>query len=225
VRQGGAKNPTAAVQISLREISAGCIVRCVRNDAEVTPAGFHNFFEATASVAGALIGLLFVAISVAHERLTAQDAAQAHRVRASAALTAFVNALTVSLFALIPGKKIGPAALSVALVGLVFIVASLMSLVRVRRAQPGELRDALFLVGLVVTFALQLLFAIGVVRHPLREGGVEGISVLVIVCFLIGIARSWELIGGPSIHLSSELTAIVRGHDQATDDEPTDAPA
>ena len=188
----------------------------------MTPAGYHTFFEATASVAGALIGLLFVAISVAHERLTAPGAAQAHRVRASAALTAFLNALTVSLFALVPGKEIGPTALSVALIGLVFIVASLMSLLRVRRSQPGELRDALFLVGLVITFGLELLFAIRVVRHPLKAGGVQGIAILVIVCFLLGIARSWELIGGPSIGLRSEVTAIIRRHGEEANEEPTD---
>jgi hypothetical protein len=192
----------------------------------VTPAGFHEFFAASASVAGALIGLLFVAISVAHERLTAPGAAQAHRVRAAAALTAFVNALAVSLFALVPGTLIGGTALSVALVGLIFVLASLVSLLRVRKSQPGELRDALFLVGLVVTFALELLFALQTIRHPHSAGGsVRGIAVLLIVCFLIGISRSWELIGGPSIGLRRELTAIFRERGEEGSEEPTDAPA
>jgi hypothetical protein len=116
------------------------------------PDRFHEFFLASAGVAGALVGLLFVAISVAPERPLAEDAAQSHRVRASAALTAFSNALTVSLFALVPGVNLGCPALVVAIVGLAFTAASLVSLLRLRRSPPGELRDSGFLIGLVVVF-------------------------------------------------------------------------
>jgi uncharacterized membrane protein YecN with MAPEG domain len=178
----------------------------------VTPPGLHSFFATSAGVAGALIGLLFVAISVAHDRLSAEDAAQTHRVRASAALTAFMNALTVSLFALLSGEEIGGATFVVAILGLIFVLASLLSLRRVRRTQPGELRDALFLVGLVVIFALQLIWGLLVLEHPHHAGNVRAIAILVIVCFLVGIARSWELIGGPSIALHKEVAAIVKAH-------------
>jgi hypothetical protein len=174
-----------------------------------TPERFDDFFAASAGVAGALIGLLFVAISVASNRLTGPDGAQAHRVRASSALTAFTNALTVSLFALIPGIRLGRPVVAVAIVGLLFVAGSLASLLRVRATQPEALRDATFLVGLVVVFVLQLDLGIRAGDHPER-GPVSSIAVLVIVCFLIGISRSWELIGGPSISLRRELTEKLK---------------
>jgi hypothetical protein len=57
---------------------------------------------AGASVAGALIGLLFVAVSVSQERLSGPDASPEHQVRAAAAFSALVNALVTAL--------VGPAA-------------------------------------------------------------------------------------------------------------------
>ena len=173
------------------------------------PPGFHDLFLASAGVAGSLIGLLFVAVSIAHDRLTAEKEAQVSRVRASAALTAFLNAFSVSLFVLVPGVGAGWPAFIVALTGLLFIAGALLSLVRVRRTEPGGIRDAVFLLGLVVTFAIQLVSGLRAIEHPHATGPVQAIAILVIVCFLIGIARSWELIGGPDIGLISELRAIA----------------
>jgi hypothetical protein len=194
-------------------------------DHRVVPENLHEFFLGSSGVAGALIGLLFVAISVASDRLAREEAAaQSYRVRASAALSAFTNALAISLFALIPGHKIGPTALVVGLGGLVFVAAALLSLIRRQQRGRPMLRDAVFLLSLVVTFAVQVVQGIVVIAAPGNASAVNTIAVLVVVCFLIGIARAWELIGGPSFSFTHELSAMVRNHQNGpggpADEEP-----
>ena len=174
--------------------------------------GIRDFFLGSAGVAGALIGLLFVAMSITAGQIAGETVrAQVHRIRAVAALTAFTNALVVSLFALVPGHKIGPAALSVAAGGILFVAASFLSLYRLRLMRSA-LRDAVFLLSLFITFVIQLVQAAEIVAEPANPGSVSAIAILVIVCFLIGIARAWELIGGPSVGIGHEVTALARHH-------------
>lgn len=185
----------------------------------MVPESIHDFFVACASVAGALIGLLFVAISVAADRLAREEAqSQVHRIRAAAALTAFINALAVSLFSLIPGQKIGPTAVAAASSGIVFVAAALLSLIRRHQPRGRVLLDIVFLFGLLITFVVQLINGADVLVQPGNSGAVYTIASMVVICFLIGIARAWELIGGPSIGITHEVTALVRSHHRGTHD-------
>ncbi len=184
----------------------------------MVPENIHDFFVASGSAAGALIGLLFVVISVTSERLARAKAGAHYRIRAAAAITAFTNALAVSLFALIPVHKIGPTATAVAVGGLTFVAAALLSMIRLRQVWRDTLRDALFLIGLAVTFVIQLIEGVAVITQPTNSGAVDTIAILVVVCFLIGIGSAWELIGGPSIGITQEVTELVRSHQRSAGD-------
>jgi hypothetical protein len=179
---------------------------------------FHDFFTAASAVVGALIGLLFVAISVSQERLSESGGAQSHRIRASAALTVFTNALTVSLFALIPGIHLGWPALIAAALGEIFVAASLVSLYRLRREQPRAFRESFFLLGFAVIFGVQLVTGIQLTGDDENVGYVRTLAILVVVSALGGIARSWELIGGPEIGLRREVVSTVRGRSHEGED-------
>jgi hypothetical protein len=60
------------------------------------------------------------------------------------------------------------------------------------------------------------------VEDTLALGRRVGLRLLLIVrgaVRLIGIARSWELIGAPSFGIMHEVTALVRGHNSEPADE------
>jgi len=103
------------------------------------------------------------------------------------------------------------------------VLVSLVRLGLLRRGQVrwSTVRDALFLLGLAVIFVIQLAEGVVIIASPGNTGAVDTISILVIACFLVGIARSWELVGGPSFGIAHEVTALVRGHGTEPPDEET----
>jgi hypothetical protein len=171
----------------------------------------QGFFQAAAGVAGTLIGLVFVALSVSRERLAADEETQVHRVRGAAAFIAFLNALIVSLTALVSGDEEGWWSLSVAAVGLVFVLASGLALVLDRGVLWRDLPHLLFLLLLAAVFVVQ--FVAGL---RLATGGGSGDAVqttfamLVMVSFIVGTSRAWELVGGPSISPSRHVVEMLR---------------
>lgn len=179
-------------------------------------ASAHGFFQATASVAGALIGLLFVAVSVAPERILGPDASESHAVRAASTLTSFTNALAVSLFGLIPGFDAGGAAIVVAGVGMLFILGAVLRLAPAWREGTVKTLDVSYLIGLLVIFAVQLYAGIALLSSPRDHGALETICILIVVCFLFGIARSWDLVGGTRINL---LRVMLTRRDQQAPSE------
>ncbi len=84
----------------------------------VVPASYHDFFSACATVAGALIGLLFVAISISPAKLSGPRAENDQQLKAAMAFSALVNTLVIALVTLLPRANLSLTVIIVAAAGL-----------------------------------------------------------------------------------------------------------
>ena len=84
----------------------------------MVPEAFHDYFVASTGAGAALVGLLFVAVSIAPERTVMSGAPVERQAVATSAYTALLNAFFLSLVALLPQTNLGWAALVLSLIGL-----------------------------------------------------------------------------------------------------------
>jgi multidrug transporter EmrE-like cation transporter len=191
-------------------------------------ATFHDFFTACATVAGALIGLLFVAISVSPGKTTGPRASVEHQATAGAAFTALVNTLVFSLVALLPGGDLGLAVAILAGSGLASTVSLGVLLYRHgHRAAVRRFSQVILLLAPLALYGLQLANGIGLARSPGRTSLISSQGGLAIVFFVYAIARAWQLVGARDPSMSVTVTGLARRlaeRNLLDDDEPDPAP-
>jgi hypothetical protein len=194
----------------------------------VVPVSFHDFFSGCATIAGALIGLLFVALSVSPEYLRGEYARTDHQVRAAAAFSALINTLVIALFALLPTADLGTVGIILAGVGLGSTGALIIALAREdKRIGRG---DIFMFVALLVLYGLQLANAVGLEHAPHNVGLVVNQGELAIIFFLFGIARAWQLVGAREFGLVTTVASMIHraagnGPHHAGGDQPGNAGA
>lgn len=176
--------------------------------------GYTDFYLGSVTVAGALTGLLFVALSVAQAREDGKTSVEQQAV-AGTAFTALVDSLWISLIALLPGSTGIPAANLV--LGLLGVTSTGGLAVRLWRARAGEQfshRWPVLLLAILATYVWQLVasFTATGTKEALSAG-----STFVLVFFAIGIARSWELLGMRGGGLLDLLISLGEGrrHERA----------
>ena len=153
-------------------------------------ASYAELFAAIAASAAALTGLLFVAMSVAPRE---RRSGVIQQVRASAALLSFVNALAVSLFGLVPHNYLGYPALVMGIIGILFTLAGLRSIV----SDPVARRRARGQIGLIL------------LQNERSQTGVDLVGNVLVASLVIGIARSWELVGDRDTGMLTSIAALA----------------
>jgi hypothetical protein len=161
-------------------------------DAAVVPDAFLGYFTAAAAAAGALIGLLFVSISLRPDSVFAGKSAADGRALAGSAFTALVNAFFVALLALLPGTNVGyPAA----------ILAG-YSLYRTLQLHWRIGKRDLHLLSLILSFGTylwQLVAGVLLVTHPHDSSFLYAVAYLLIASFSVALVRAWALLQGRHI--------------------------
>jgi hypothetical protein len=183
--------------------------------------GYSSFFDQGAEVAGTLIGLLFVAISLSpHDRQ-----AVPFRVHTAAAFTALIDALVVSLTALLPGDSVGTSALAASIAGLSTTVG--LTVVSIQR-WPGRrlLRDLAAIPFLAAAYLIQLLDSTRLLTTAAKPDALRTQAALVIFFLLVAITSAWQLIGAHGGMLLSVIAETASRHraDGASDPQPSGPP-
>jgi hypothetical protein len=170
----------------------------------MVPGVYDTYLAAMATAAAALIGLLFVAVSVRDDTIFGPNAMPGGEALAIIAFTGLVNSLVVSLLGLIPKVNIGEAAVSMA-------VISIIAIARLhRRLHTG--RNLIVLSVTLLAYAAQFGLGVLLLVDPHDSDQLINLSIIVFVTLIVSLQRAWSLLKGK--HLTSAGgTAVTGDHD------------
>lgn len=185
----------------------------------MVPASFAAFFSASASAGAALLGLLFVSISISPEEKITANADVEKRISAYSALNSLINAFFISLAALLPGNFGVP----VVIFGVLSLTITLENGFEVLHSQQAtrSLLHRIFFTALnLLTYVAQCYYGFLLIRHPKDSSPVTSLTALLLVVYVLGIVRAWQLLGGMR---RTPITKLIHSH-QETDQPNSPVP-
>jgi hypothetical protein len=183
-------------------------------------AEYREFFAATAAAAGALVGLLFVALSVAPRRAD-RTPLLIRQIRVAAALLAFVNTLAVAMFGLVPGCNVGYPALVFGVIGCLFTAAAVKSLFTSPSTRGHRWQQLGLIALLFVIFGAELVSGALLAQRPGGGTPANVIGYSLVASMLVGVARAWELVGDRDTGMLASL-AVLSGRTRMPADDSSD---
>jgi len=174
----------------------------------MVPPQFANFFIASASAGAALVGLLFVAVSIAPERIVMANAPVERRAMAASSFTALLNAFFISLGALIPWN-VGLLILIMSVFGLSNSIFLAWNLLKERQSWQNVLRRIVLVLASFVIYGYELYLAILLLYEPHNLGSFYTLTGLLFTVYGIGLVRAWQLLGARRYGLLRWLDPLI----------------
>jgi len=193
----------------------------------MVPQAFITFFSTSASAGAALVGLLFVAVSIAPHETVKVGAPIERQATSASAFTALLDAFFISLAALIPNNNLGIVTFLVGGVAFLSTLALAWQLLKNRKDWRNLLRRGFLVVGSLIIYGYECYFALLLIQMPTDVGPLDGMAGLLLGVYGIGIVRAWQLLGARRFGLFSGWLNLLHEADaphQAGSEERPSAP-
>ena len=161
----------------------------------MVPSAYLSFFITAATAGGALIGLLFVAVSIAPHRTVQLSAPVESRVIASSTFTALFNGFFISLGAVLPFWNIGVLTLIVSLIGVINSLSQGWLMLRPWPSWKNAVRRMVLTVVSLYLYVYELICAIQLLVSPAHSPLIFTLSILIMGIYSLALVRAWELLG------------------------------
>ena len=137
----------------------------------MVPGMYDAYLGAVATASAALIGLLFVAVSVRDESIFGPKATPGGEALAITAFSGLVNSFVVSLLGLIPKVNVGQPAVIMAVVGVI-------ATVRLQRRLHAS-RNRIVLAITLLAYAAQFVYGLLLIIKPHDSDQLINLSIIV----------------------------------------------
>jgi hypothetical protein len=179
----------------------------------MVPADFANFFAVMAGVGATLFGLIFLVISIKPEIINAENTGEnisvMRQVQVASSYIALLNPLVISLLALVPHATIGTVTLIMSAIGLVNTIIMGVNLLQDATNWAKKLKSVFFTCGSLVIFGFEIFYARRLVVAPGDLSALYDLTTLLVIIYLYGIARAWDLVGARQFHIQEMFTPLV----------------
>lgn len=162
------------------------------------PPAFDTFFATIAGAGAALVGLLFVAISIAPEQTVRPEAPLERQAMASSCFIALINPFLIALIALIPNidaEVVGLATMALSIMGLFNILILGWFLLRQPIGWRSAIRRTVFVLGGLGLYGGEFYAGKSLLNTVSIEAPLTLLAGLLVGFYVLGLSRAWDLLG------------------------------
>ena len=184
-------------------------------------ADFVPFFTTMAGVGATLFGLIFLVISIKPEVTRSETTSVMRQAQVASSYIALLDPLAISLIALLPRETIGTITIIMSTIGLLTIIIMGIFLLRASKGEMKKLPHGFFILLGLVIFSFEIFYGILLEREPADSATLHNLAILLVLIYLYGIARAWDLVGAHQFHIQEVVSSwISKGREQSPSEGP-----